>query len=411
VQGDGRVRIKKCVKNVIDAAALLRASLAILLAATGAYAQSDRADDRSSATPRQINPWFVRVGVAPARVLTSSRFETEGDGARVLTLEAGRQTDGSRDWHRVYNYPSYGIGVAAARFDRDREIGRPFSAYGFFSWPFPLSRRTQLVADAALGVSWHWNEFDRQSNAANTALGSDVAYQVDGTLSLRVLATAHTSVYAGVNVTHWSNGATRQPNLGLANFGPKLGVRADFGARTVPPRAPASELPRFSPSWALVAGAAGSAKSAVAKTSTHVALSDRWRDFGAVNLTSGIERHFYRFGKAAAGADLTYDGATGARVEAVAGRQIDSRAPRDQRLGAGVYTGYEHLLARVGVLAQFGYTVWRGFEDEEVPRFYQRYGARLYLGDRFWALFAVRSMKFRKANHLEVGAGYRVRLR
>lgn len=385
-------------------------SIVVLLMATAAHAQSGAGVGAASAIPSS-SPWFVRTSVAPARVLASSRFDTSGDGARALTLEVGRQTDGSRDWHRVYNYPSYGIGLAAAWFDRERELGRPLSAYTFFSWPFPVSSRAQLAVDLALGLSWNWNEFERQTNAANTALGSDIAYQVDGGLSLRVLVTARSSIYAGVNLTHWSNGATSQPNLGLASVGPKIGVRYDFAPRSVLPRVSADELPAFAPSWEFVIGAAGSPKSAVAKTSTHVALPDRWREFGAFNLTTGVQRHFYRFGMAAAGVDLTYDGATGARVEAIAGRQIDLRAPRDQRYGAGVYGGYEHVIARFGILAQFGYTAWRGFDDEEVPRFYQRYATRFYLSPRFWGSFAVRSMKFRKANNLEIGAGYRVQLR
>jgi Lipid A 3-O-deacylase (PagL) len=382
-----------------------------LLFAADAHAQEGAVEQAVAIEPASPSPWFVRAALSPAWVLTSSHFETSGDGARAFTIEVGLQTDGSRSWHRVYNYPSYGIGFAAGRFDRDREIGRPYSAYGFFSWPFPLSPRAQLSADVALGLAWNWNEFDRQTNAANTAFGSDIAYQVDGGVSVRFLATSRASLYAGVNLTHWSNGATSQPNLGLANLGPKVGVRYDFAPRRVRPRASASELPPFTPSWHLVAGGAGSSKSAVAKTSTHVAISDRWRDFSAFNLTGGVERSFYRFGTAAAGADFTYDGATGARVERIGGEHIDARAPVDERFGAGLYAGYEHLIARVGVLAQFGYTVWQGFEDDEVPRFYQRYGTRFYLSERFWGLFAVRAMKFRKANNLEIGLGYRARLR
>ena len=84
---------------------------------------------------------------------------------------------------------------------------------------------------------------------------------------------------------------------------------------------------------------------------------------------------------------------------------------RDQRYGAGVYAGYEHVIARFSILAQFGYTAWRGFEDEDVPRFYQRFAARFHLSPRFWGSFAVRSTKFRKANNLEIGAGYRVQFR
>ena len=41
----------------------------------------------------------------------------------------------------------------------------------------------------------------------------------------------------------------------------------------------------------------------------------------------------------------------------------------------------------------------------------QRYATRFYLSSWFWGSFAVRSMKFRTANNLEVGAGYRVGLR
>ena len=381
-------------------------ALLLCLSASGVSAQERATPEAAAREPRPSSPWFVRTAFLPAWVLTSSQFATDGDGARAFTIEVGHQTDGSRAWHRVYNDPSYGIGFGAGRFDRDREIGRPYSAYGFFSWPFPLSPRAQLAADFALGLSWNWNEFDRETNAANTAFGSDVAYRVDGGVSIRVLATPRASVYAGVNVTHWSNGATSQPNLGLASVGPKLGVRYDFAPRRVRPRARPGELPPFTPSWRFVAGGAGSPKSAVAKTATHVALSDRWRDFGAFNFTSAIERQFYRFGMAAAGADFTYDGATGARVERIGGREVDLRPPADERFGVGLYGGYEHLIARVGVLAQFGYTVWRGFEDEDVPRLYQRYGTRFYLSDRFWGLFAVRAMKFGKANNLEIGFGY-----
>jgi len=148
------------------------------------------------------NLWFVRAAYSPAHVLTASPLASGENEARTLTFELGRQTDGTRDWHRVYNYPSYGIGFYVGRFDHDRELGHPFATYGFFSWPFPVADRAQVIADVGLGVSWNWTAFDRKTNPTNTALGSDVAYHFDAGVSVRFLATERASVYGGLSVMH-----------------------------------------------------------------------------------------------------------------------------------------------------------------------------------------------------------------
>ena len=372
------------------------------------------------AQPAQANPssradaddrpdsWFVRVAYTPARVLAASDFQSGGGDARAMTIEIGRQTGGGREWHRVYNYPAYGVGFYAARFGHDRELGRPLAAYGFFSWPFPLSPRTALSADLGIGVAWNWTAFDAATNPTNTALGSTAAYHVDGGVLLHYLVAGRASVYGGMTVTHWSNGATKQPNLGLAVIGPKIGVRYDFAPRAVPAAARRERPALFVPAWEFVAGLGGSTKNVVAAGAPPVAGIDRRRSFNAVNLTTGVQRHFYRFGRIAGGVDLTYDGAAGARVDVVDGREIESRAPADRRGAVGVFGGYEHVMARLSVLLQLGYAAWRGFDDPEVPRFYQRYGARFLLTDHLWSTFAVRAVKGRKASFMELGLGYRV---
>ena len=379
--------------------------------APAARAQPPAAGDgaTSQAPPAAPDSWFARVAVAPGRVVAASDFQSGGDGARSVAIEAGRQTSGAADWHRVYNYPSYGIGLYAARFDHDRELGSPVAVYGFFSWPFPIASRVQISADVGMGVAWNWNAFDAATNPTNTALGSSAAYQINGTVLLHYLAADHASFYGGLNVTHWSNGSTKQPNLGLAVIGPQVGVRYDFAPRLLHRRARTSELPRFVPAWEFVVGAGGSSKNVVAAGVGTTADGDRRRSFGALNVTAAMQRHVYRFGRVAAGGDLTYDGSAGARIDVIGGRQIESRAPADRRLSFGAYGGYEHVMARLSLLLQLGYTIWRGVDDPEVPRFYQRYGARFQLSDHVWTTFAVRAVKGRKASFMELGLGYRIR--
>ena len=194
----------------------------MLVAAGSVYAQdpvpqSAAADSAANVDVHaSTNMWFVRVAYSWTRVLTPSKLVSGEDVARTLTFDIGRQADGTRDWHRIYNYPSYGVGVLIGRFDQQQELGHPFATYGFFSWPFPVSDRAQVTADFGLGVSWNWSGFDPQTNPTNTALGSAAAYHVDGGVALRYLADSRTSLYAGMSVAHWSNGGTKQPNLGLA---------------------------------------------------------------------------------------------------------------------------------------------------------------------------------------------------
>ena len=98
-----------------------------------------------------------------------------------------------------------------------------------------------------------------------------------------------------------------------------------------------------------------------------------------------------------------------ARVDVVDGREVESRAPASRRMTIGLYGGYEHLLARLSLLFDVGYTVRRGVDNPDVPRLYERYGARFRLSDHLWTTFAVRTVKGRKANFMELGLGYRVR--
>src|SRR6267143_3854332 len=133
-------------------------AIAVMILATGpAYAQPP--DESPPA-----NLWFLRAAYSPGVVLAASEFVSDDNRARAMTIEVGRQTDGTRDWHRVYNYPSYGVGFYVGRFDHERELGRPLATYGFFSWPFPVSRRAQVTADVGIGVSWNWTPFDAATN-------------------------------------------------------------------------------------------------------------------------------------------------------------------------------------------------------------------------------------------------------
>jgi hypothetical protein len=357
---------------------------------------------------QEPSQWFTRVGFTPAYVFATNPFSLNQPltdrpvrSTPSMTIEVGRQTDGSRDWHHLYGLPSYGFGFSVASLGNGDGISRPVDAYTFFSWPFARpTERMQVTTDFGMGLSWNWKTFNHQTKAYTTVLGSDVNARIDWGFYLRYLVTPQTSLYAGVDYTHRSNGGTRQPDQGINVIGPSIALRYDLAPEHR--YRPIEEPPPFHPAWEIVVGGAGGLKNVVDERHP-----DRRRDFGAVDVGAGLQRHFYRYGKIATGTEATYDRAIAVRVDRLDDAQRSSRLA--DGLAIGFYGGYEHVIGRFGAIAQLGYNVADGSKDPRAPRFYQRYGWRYHINDHYWGTFAVRAIKGRKADFLEFGVGYRTR--
>jgi hypothetical protein len=355
----------------------------------------------------ESSPIFTRINFSPAYVIATNPFTVSGAmpvGREVsavpsLTVEIGRQTDGSEEWHHLYGLPAYGFGVSVGTAGNG--VSRPLDAYTFFSWPFArLSDRVQVTTDFGMGISWNWKALDHRTNAYATVLGSNLNARIDWGFYLRYLATPQTSLYAGLDFTHRSNGGMRQPDQGINVIGPSVGVRYNLAPEHA--RQPARPEALFEPSWELVAGAAAGRKNVLDE------VNNLHHDFGAMGATVGVQRHFYRYGKIALGTDLMYDGSTGARVVDIAADVVQTGSFGD-RMSLGLYTGYEHVIGRFGAIFQVGYKVVNGSDDPGAGSLYERYGWRYHFNDAFWGTFAVRAIDDRKADALEFGFGYMFR--
>lgn len=364
-----------------------------------------------AAGAQEPSSWFLRGAFSPAHVFATNPFESSAAGpdARVswvpdLTIEIGRQTNGTEPWHRLYGLPSYGLGFSVAQFQADGRHGHPLEAYTFFSWPFySINERLDVTTDFGMGVSWNWQKLNDKEGANSSVLGSNLNARIDWGFYLRYLSTSRLSVYTGIDFTHRSNGGVVQPNKGLNVLGPKVALQYRLGAE--PSRHPPVARPPFRPSWELVLGGAAGVKNVLEDPGQALR-----QDFGVFHATAALQRHFYPFGKFAAGTDVTYDGATGAQGRVDDGVVKQWRADTGDRWAVGLFGGYEHLIARFSVFAQLGYNVARGFDDGACPRLYQRFGWRYRFTDKVWATIALRSTEGNRADFLEFGAGYRIPL-
>ena len=336
---------------------------------------------RGRAQSIESNPWFVRGGVTPAFILPTNPFtrspnqpSQQIDKAPSVTLEVGRRTDGSSEWHELYGMPSYGFGFSLASFRNGVEHARPVEAYAFFSWPFAsLTNRLDLTTDFGTGVSWNWKRINDQNGSSQIVLGSNLNARIDWGFYLRYLLTPRNVIYAGVDFTHRSNGGLVQPDLGINVIGPKVMMQYNLGAfgPDVPTAHDVHPPPGFQPVWDIIVAGSGGAKDVVELTGKH--------SFGAFEGTAGAQWQFYQFGRLALGTDLSYDGSVAAITTAAIPLALESA---DGPWALGVYTGYEHIIGRVQRLPASGIQRGARADDPDVPRAYQRFGWHYQVNDR-----------------------------
>jgi len=351
------------------------------------------------------NPWFIRGGFTPAFILPTNPFPAEPasqqiDKAPSVTLEVGRRTDGSSEWHELYGMPSYGFGFSLTSFRNGTEHARPAEAYAFFSWPFAsLTRRVDLTTDFGMGVSWNWQRVNDQSGVSQDLLGSNLNVRIDWGFYLRDRLSPRYMLYAGVDFTHRSNGGLSQPDLGINVLGPKVMLQYNLGP--IGPGAPTAydiqRPPPFRPDWDLIFAGSGGMKNVVEITGKS--------DFGTFEGTAGAQYRFYRYGRIAMGTDLLYDSSVGAITSVPV---LPSQRNTDGPWALGFYGGYEHIIGRFSAFLHVGYEVARGLDDPDMSRLYQRLGLRYQVTDRVFATFAVRATEIRRADALQVGVGYRL---
>ena len=116
-------------------------------------------------------------------------------------------------------------GVGLARHEFNRWLANPISVYLFQGAPIVnFSRRVSLNYEWNLGMAFGWNGYDEQSNPENKVIGSKVTAYIDADLYVRWMLSKAFDLNAGISLSHFSNGNTTYPNMGLNTGGIRLGL-------------------------------------------------------------------------------------------------------------------------------------------------------------------------------------------
>ncbi len=303
---------------------------------------------------------------------------------RGISTSIHFETDGSKDWHHAFNFPTWGFSIAGYNLGSAR-LGEGYSLHSFVNLPLDGKRRYSIMM--GIGMGYVTRPFNLEDNFQNGAIGSRLNASLELSAYRKWRLSEHLALRAGIGIRHMSNGAMRLPNTGInlavatlalqyapEEHNPPQRLRKEvedkawhlyggmsFGVKEV--------LPLGGPSYGVVNGFASAQKRINPKSS--------WGAEGGVNYNASLEP-----------------------------RAIDRGASPSAGLNFRAYLAGQYIL-HFGLLSlrlQAGSYILPKFEDDGLVFF--RYQL-LYEQGR-WQAFVGLKTHYAKADNGELGIAFRI---
>ena len=117
-------------------------------------------------------------------------------------------------WHKAYRNPLIGVTGFFGTVGNRELLGEYYGLIGFSSFPLINSKHYLFSLKMGAGLAYGTKRFDQETNQLNNAIGTSFNAQISLGLESRILFGNH-SVNISLDLTHFSNGSTKMPNLGL----------------------------------------------------------------------------------------------------------------------------------------------------------------------------------------------------
>jgi len=146
----------------------------------------------------------------------------------AYNFRVGFQSDGSKQkWDQLYGFPVYGVGFYSAYFDGG-ELGSPQALYMFMRAPVFRGRKMSWNWELSAGVSYGFEQYNPNTNPDQQIIGSSVNVYFNAGTGISYQFGKRWDLTLDLDMTHFSNGSTRTPNIGVNLAGLAFGGRYNF---------------------------------------------------------------------------------------------------------------------------------------------------------------------------------------
>lgn len=294
----------------------------------------------------------------------------------------------SKSWSSDYKNPYAGITVYGSNFGNQAILGDGFGAYGFIEFPWNRGKRHVLTAKVGAGIGFITKVYDPIKNPKNVAMSSYVNALICLGLQGKWYFTENDAFVYGMDLTHFSNGATKVPNLGLNLPFLSIGYARVVGNKTID-TVPKLEVPKqpFFKGWSYAPIGI-------------LSFKENFPTGGKKYPVYALSNVFYRRFKAKVGMEFALDLMS---KQALFGYR--EYIPKNQWriFQIGTYLGYAIPLDKLRFVIGMGYYVKDRYDADDA--FYHRVGLR-YQAKNGLLLNLVLKSHWAKADYIEFGLGY-----
>jgi len=298
-----------------------------------------------------------------------------------------KQTDGSKLWQEIYEYPQTGFSFIHLDLS-NQYVGEANAVVAFIQFPCVTNPNLLCSFRLAEGLGYVSTPFDRVENHKNLTASTHInaAIQVMADTRFKISKTLFFNLSYGI--THFSNGSFKVPNLGINNISLNGGLTYQFSK---PDTFYKPKIPDLDRHW----------------------LFDLAYGFGVKeNIQFISEQYFahsfyFSFLKPVShksmlgiGGDVFYDLSLIQFLDPAITTDISTKIIR-----GGAHVSYELVINKLTVLLHMGvYVVDRLNLDGS---FYHRIGLKYQVGKHLFANLTLKS-HFARADYVELGAGWRI---
>ena len=319
--------------------------------------------------PAHAQPGFgVEVNYMGGRVFKHSKnFLAEVPPySQAVEVNFIQQTYGKKQWQQRRRYPLWGAGLVATNYGDNAVLGTCYGINANLQIPFVRAGRFEWTGRFGAGISYVTRRFSLapEWDTLNTAISSHFNNFTLFATDLRYFLNDHWAVQVGGHFSHISNGALRQPNLGINFYGLHAGVRWYPHSRN-PPRIADPNLPRLSNRWLAQArlgfsftesGYANGPLYPVGIATVYASKRYASKNKALIGLDASVHPKVYAFMRA---------------------NEVEPGKERAGSWKAAVFVGHEWLMGRAGLQVQVGYYIKRAWLNG--GDIYQKLGANYYL--------------------------------
>lgn len=303
-------------------------------------------------------------------------------------ITISRQSFGKDDWENNFNFPSYGITIAAFDLGSKEKLGTGIALYPFIDFPLGKNHLRGLHFRYGMGLGYVEKIFNRKDNFKNAAIGSHFNEAVHFDLHYEKRISKKSDLELGAGITHFSNGAFHLPNLGINIATINLAYRLAFGDKKAFVK---RETQPFSKKPAILIHAGGFSKSIYPPLG---------KQYFAAAISSMYFKPISNKSAWGLGFDLFYDNSISARIDRLGltqSKSIDDFRP-------GLYGAYHLSFHKIGLMFNMGYYLYNGWKDD--GNIYHKICLNYY----FKKVFLCLNLKshYARADMIELGVGYRI---